>query len=59
MFKKVKWSGLGHNERYLNLPVRIGLVFFPPANPDFERMAVTLFDLIYIPILNLQNQKPQ
>jgi hypothetical protein len=56
MFKKVKWNGLGHNERYINLPIRIGLFFFTPANPDFKIVRIRLLNLINLPILDFQDQ---
>ena len=39
------------------LPVRIGPVFLLPPNPDLEINGIRLFDLIYPPVLDFQDQQ--
>ena len=39
------------------LLVRIGLVFFPPSNPDFKIMRIGLLYLINQPVLDFQDQQ--
>lgn len=43
--------------RCLNLHVRIGLVFFKPANPDFKMVGISLLNLIDLPVLDFKDQK--
>ncbi len=43
--------------RCLNLPVRIGLVFFPPTHPDFSMVRISLLNLINQPVFDFQDQQ--